>query len=255
MAAQLASVAEQPVYRSFRHGGYTNFPFVPDPCIEEVGAISRYDISSTSDGDKLNLQMKDGSEITRVDTVLVGTGYGYAAPFVRVLSPSGASSRDLSLLTPPSLELSRIPSLHRHILYAPNPTLAFIGLPMSFTPFILSDASSTWLALAWSGSLPYPDTVADRLVEEKERLESLRKRREETEDPSSFMAYHVLFPAELEYARALREDIVKANKDMDAVLPAWSDEDWDRRQAMYEIKYECLKRARERGVDGITEDC
>jgi hypothetical protein len=254
MTAQLASVAQPPIYRSLRHSGYTNFPFVPDPRVEEVGAVSRYNVNSTPDGDRLDIQWKDGSKISNVDVVLVGTGYGYAAHFVRVLSPRSSFPRHLSPLTPPSLKLSRVPSLYRHILYAYNPTLAFVGLPMSFTPFILSDLSSTWLALAWSGLLPYPERVSDRLVEERKRLEMLKKKREETEDPSSFVAYHVLYPAELEYAKGLRGDIVKANGELDAILPAWSDEDFERRQAMYDLKFECLKRAREQGVDGITED-
>jgi hypothetical protein len=142
--------------------------------------------------------------------------------------------------------------LHRQILYAPNPTLAFIGLPVALIPFILSDLSSTWLALAWSGSISYPDTVAKRLVEEELRLQSLKSRREETEDPSSFVAYHVLFPGEPEYARALREDVVKAREALDAVLPIWSEDAWKRTQEMYDMKFQCLKRAREEGSDGIT---
>jgi hypothetical protein len=255
MAAQLASVARPPIYRSMRHTGYTKFPFVPDPRVVDIGAVSRYNIISTPSGNRLNPQIEGDSEINNVDIVLVGTGYGYAAPFVRVLSAAASSPRHLTTLTPPSLNLSRVPSLHRQILYALNPTLAFIGLPVASVPFILSDVSSTWLALAWSGSLTYPETVAERLVEEKEKLEWLKKKREETDNPSSFAAYHVLSSSEPEYARALREDVVKARQDFDAILPVWSDEAWDRVQAMYDLKFQCLKRSREQGADGITEEC
>jgi hypothetical protein len=252
MAAQLASVAQPPIYRSMRHTGYTNFPFVPDPRVKDVGAVARYDVVTSDEGQHLNLHMKDGSSITNVDTVLIGTGYGYAAPFLQILSSEASSPRHLTPLTPRSLNFSRVPSLHRQILYAPNPTLAFIGLPVALIPFILSDLSSTWLALAWSGAISYPGTVEERLVEEELRLQSLKRRREETEDPSSFVSYHVLFPGEPEYARALREEVVKAREEFDAILPAWSDEMWSRTQEMYDMKFQCLKRAREEGSDGIT---
>jgi hypothetical protein len=254
MATQLASVAQPPIYRSMRHTGYTNFPFVPDPRVEDVGEVSRYNVICTARGESLNLQMKDGSEITNVDTVLVGTGYGYAAPFVHVLSAAASSPSHLILLTPPSLNLSRVPSLYRQILYAPNPTLAFIGLPVALIPFILSDVSSTWLALAWSGSVPYPKTVAERLVEESQRLEWIKKRREEADNPSSFVVYHVLFPGEPEYGGALRDDVVNTRPELGAILPMWSNEFWARTQAMYDLKFQCLKRSQEQAADGTLKE-
>src|SRR5204863_7181862 len=129
----------------------------------------------------LTLHLQDGSEIADVDEVWVGTGYGWTLPFVRVLKAEGGGGgggggeggphrRRLSPLTPPSLNLSRIPSFHRFIPYAPNPPSACVGQVMSFTPFILADVSSTWLALAWSGELPYPSSIEGRLAFERERL-------------------------------------------------------------------------------------
>jgi hypothetical protein len=62
---------------------------------------------------------------------------------------------------------SRIPSLHLQILYAHNPTLAFIGATISFIPFLLADLTSTWLGLAWSGTIAIPATAEERLDYER----------------------------------------------------------------------------------------
>ena len=73
------------------------------------------------------------------------------------------SSLTLTPLTSRTMASSRIPSLHLQILYAHNPTLAFIGAIISFIPFLLADLTSTWLGLAWSGTIAIPVTAEERL--------------------------------------------------------------------------------------------
>jgi hypothetical protein len=249
IAAQLVDVPGVVVSRSTRHGSYQNFPLYPDPRIVDVAGVDRYSLTNSESGHQtLTLHLHDGSELTDVDAVWVGTGYGWSAPFVFVLSNEVVGSQGenrLVPLNPPSLRLSRIPSLHRFVLYAPNPTLGFVGQVMTFTPFILADVSSTWLALAWSGAIPYPMSVQERLAGEKEKLARVEETRlkiaSANQTPSSFVHYHVLNDTELEYARGLRRDIIDARSDLDAVLPVWSDENWRRRERMFEAKANSLR--------------
>ena len=49
----------------------------------------------------------------------------------------------------------RIPHLHRLILYAPNPSLAFVGSMMTYLPFLTADVVSRWIGEVWSGAIPF----------------------------------------------------------------------------------------------------
>lgn len=240
IAAQLAPVARPPIYRSIRHPAPPTFVYLPDSRIVDVASITRYRVESASEGWKLIIHLEDGSEISSVDEVIVGTGYAPAAPFVRVLGPSQDGERKLTSLTPATMRLSRIPSLHRHILYAHNTTLAFIGAIVSYTPFIISDVSSTWLTLAWAGEIQYPDTAEERLADERDKMEMIAKLRAEDHNPSSFIAVHVLGPTEEPYAQGLRDEIVKARPGLGTVLPVWSEESRKEREEMYPRKLESL---------------
>ena len=42
-----------------------------------------------------------------------------------------------------TLQPARVPSLYRHVLYAPNASLAFTGTLISFTPFVVANLTST----------------------------------------------------------------------------------------------------------------
>ena len=72
-------------------------------------------------------------------------------------------------------------------------------------PFIFNDLCSTWLALAWSKPdvIRYPDTPQARLESERARLEAIKSLRESTENPTSLLAFHILGPEELPFARIL----------------------------------------------------
>ncbi|KAF8155222.1 hypothetical protein K438DRAFT_1862816, partial [Mycena galopus ATCC 62051] len=166
IAAQLKSVAKAPVYRSIRRQGLRRFAFLPDPRVIDVPPITRYIVKSSG---KLDLEFLDGPTLTDIDAVVLGTGYSAAsAPFVRVLQPPSLSlsttqSQTLTPLTSATTSPPRIPALYNYILYAPNPTLAFIGAVMSYTPFTLADVASTWVALVFARRLPIPTSLPARL--------------------------------------------------------------------------------------------
>ena len=205
--------------------------------------MAKYIFKSTPEGDKIDVKLTDGTDILDVDMVQVGTGYKPFPDFIRVLKPGGDKTQHTPLI-PESIMPQRIPSLHRLILYAYNPSLAFTGALMAFTPFTVADVASTWLALAWLGETSYPDTVEGRLEFEEERLAAVEKRRAGKDKPSSLMVYSVLGSDEQEYARALKADVVSARPELAAVLPEWNDERTKLREAMHKTKYDALEYAR-----------
>lgn len=248
IAAQLAPISNGPVYQSIRRPAFPGFVSLPDERITMVPSVSNYTLKISPDGAKFDALLSDGTLLVDLDTVQVGSGYKILPSFIHVFNE--AEKMLLQLVTNDT-KPHRVPSLHRLILYAFNPSLAFVGAPMSYTPFTIADVVSTWLALAWSGETPYPNTVDGRLAYEKERMAAIDKWRNEIQNPSSLMVYNVLGQGEQEYAKALKEDIVKARPELDAVLPEWSDRRTALREAMHRTKFEALKFAREHGVSEV----
>jgi hypothetical protein len=194
------------------------------------------------------VHLEDGTDIQDVEHVFLGTGYGVTIPFVRVQDDS--DHEKLKKLCDPAMRPRRVPSLHRYILYAHNPTLAFLGGVVSSTPFIFGDLNSTWLALAWSNPdlIQYPGTPQARLEGEQARLETIKSLRESTENPTSLLAYHILGPDELVLARTLRAEVLRVKPELgegDDKLIEWSDSMWQEKEAMFGLKEEVLKRTQE----------
>jgi len=247
MAAQLVPVAQLPVYRSTRR--VSIFPSLPDDRIENVGLVMRYEYCPMVDKVIVHLQARS---IHDVDYVLFGTGYYPDVPYLRVLEPNheytpetgvtttAARGRQLIPLTGRRIEPVRIPSLFRQIIYARNPTLAFIGAIISFIPFTFSDLTSTWLSLVWSGRIVIPDSIQDKLQDEQERLKTLHELRSQADNPSDLVSFHFLCQFELSYAKLARAEIVQASPDLGDVLAKWDDEQDGRRFAMYATKLDSL---------------
>ncbi|KII87413.1 hypothetical protein PLICRDRAFT_43046 [Plicaturopsis crispa FD-325 SS-3] len=240
IAAQLAVVARAPVHRSIRNPPPSKIVSLPDSRIVDVAPVANYTLEPS---DRITAHLTDGTTLEDIDHVVVGTGYAHDVPFLRVRD----GKHELVPLIPPSIEPRRIPSLHRHILYAHNPTLAFIGTIVSAAPFPLSDVSSTWVALAWSARLPYPTSVAERLESEKERIAELQSIANAAESESSFIAYHLLGSTEFAYAKALTADVVNVQPGLGEVLAKWDEEQQRALDAMYPTKLESLRVARDEG--------
>ncbi|KAK7047478.1 hypothetical protein VNI00_006709 [Paramarasmius palmivorus] len=259
IAAHLTSVASLPVYRSIRRAAFPGFPSLPDERIEDVAPVQSYTHEHTTN--KITVHLENGTIIEDIDHVIVGTGYRPYPSFVHVRSEG-----ELAPLMSENISPHRVPSLHRHILYAPNPSLAFIGSCMAYTPFTVNDIASSWLALVWTGEIPVPDTVEDRLQFEKDRLAAIEKGRKEWADslvtagehdsralPSSLMQYSVLAAAEEEYAGGLRGEVVRARPEWGSSYVEWNDDRRVWRERMYPMKFEALKWARENKIKGGTE--
>jgi len=204
-----------------------------------VGPISEY----ISKGDKFDVVLTDGTTLCdfAIDHVHCGTGYRPLPEFIQVLN----AERKHTPFTSKEVVPWRVPALHRLIMYAYNPSLAFIGAPVVYTPFTVADVGSTWLSLAWRGEVPYPDTHEGRLAYEKERLEVIEKRRSELDNPSSLMVFNVMGQDEQNYAASFREDVVKARPGLDKLLPVWNDEKTLERETMFKTKRCALEYARD----------
>ena len=288
------------------------FPILPHPNLRNVAPVERYEVTyheeNNDDDDdkkkskakaKATLHLTDGTLIPDIDHVFFGTGYACHAPFVRVLSPLSPSSTQRTLAplcstttTTKDPTFGPGPSLHRHILYAPNPTLAFLGGIVSATPFILGDLASTWVALFWSPpslppplpappqsdspntnsnsdlptnnphpqTIPFPPTLPERLTYSQMCTTQIAALCESMGDtPTSLLAYHILGPEELVYARELwgdvgrvRPDLVEPSRNGDGEgdgkgdgLMEWMEEMWDEKEGMFGLKETVLKRGGE----------
>lgn len=236
ISAQLARVAATPVYQSIRRPAHSIFPSLPDKRIHSVASVIKYTVNP-SNPPTFDALLADGRTLHSLDGVQISTGYRPLPTFVHVIPPA---SRDPIPIVDEVTVPHRIPALHRLIIHAHAPTLAFIGAAFTFTPFLVADVASTWLALVWNRAVNVPPTPEGRLAFEAERLAEITAVRKELGDASSLVAYSVLGPAEEVYAQQLRRDIVEVRPDLDVMLPIWSEERTAQRQAMYKLKYDSL---------------
>ncbi|KXN92673.1 Thiol-specific monooxygenase [Leucoagaricus sp. SymC.cos] len=293
IAAHLAPIAQTPVYQSIRRPAFGGFPSLPDDRIKMVSPVTRFELSSSETPDTvITAHLQDGSTIPNIDFIHIATGYKPNPDFIHVFNPSQTPNSEVMRLVdqnPQPETGTRIPSLHRHILYAYNPSLAFIGSPMSFTPFTIGDISSLWLSLIWSLQIPllspptppttsrpsspsspacylpslssHTNTLTSYLLQfESQRLDKIKEWRSSLDNPSALYSYGVLGASEEEYAESLRKDAVSVlGKEMDEWFEMrWAPEEERRmrRERMYKVKFEALVCARDRvkGEEGEREE-
>ncbi|KAF9526802.1 hypothetical protein CPB83DRAFT_794326 [Crepidotus variabilis] len=244
IAAQTSPKANGPVFQSIRRPNFPGFPSLTSERIQIVAPVSKFVLKPSKS--QFDVILSDGTTLEDLDVVYCGTGYKPMTTFISVLDPSKPLEPTLIPLGSDSVTPARIPSLHRIIMYAHNPTLGFVGAIYVYTPFIMADVASTWLTLAWCNECPYPPTPSGRLQFENDRLALVKERRASMESPTSFLTYSVMGPDEQGYATGLREDIVEARPELDKVLPVWNNETIQVRDGMFKTKYEALVYARDR---------
>ncbi|KAJ7245644.1 hypothetical protein B0H12DRAFT_1054168 [Mycena haematopus] len=259
IAAQLSPVASA-VFQSIRRPNFPGFPSLPDPRIARVAPVQEFVVRKLNEANVVDAHLTDGTVIPGLDGVLFGTGYQPFPDFVRVF---GADTQTLVPIVTADTFPPRVPDLHRYILYARNPSLAFVGTAMAcYTPFTIADMCSTWLALAWTGVITYPTTLDSLLAFERQRLAAVEAARTEMEassgestpgtsgqgktEASSLMVYGVLGAFEETYASDLRAEVVKVRPELATLLPVWNPEQTAVRDAMFGQKRAALELARGR---------
>ncbi|KAJ3032821.1 hypothetical protein HDV00_007044 [Rhizophlyctis rosea] len=122
--------------------------------ITKKGTISRFH----QDG---NVEFDDGTIAERIDAVIFATGYLYDFPFLNPEELSGGEwmfgaslSQDDRAVESESKDVDRkvlttdgfgVHNLYKLIFYIPNPTLAFVGLPLKVCPFPLFEFQSQFI--------------------------------------------------------------------------------------------------------------
>ncbi|EST07519.1 hypothetical protein PSEUBRA_002599 [Kalmanozyma brasiliensis GHG001] len=270
VAAHLApfNSVENPVYRSAKTKPVDKCPSLPDERIKDVGMITHYHLRTSSGKSKVDLTLLDGSIITDVDYIILGTGYGQKYPWLHVLTDAARTngSGEVDLLTPEWLRGTRVPHTYNHALYAKNISLAFVGLVISTMPFSFNDLISAWIVAVWSGKIPFPSSTASLLQFETDRLEYIyqsrltsarteeARSRIDPKDPLTYIGYHLLGgslkegpPSELHFGAQLYAELEQADPER---VKMW-DWKWDaereaKQTGMYRRKAQWLEENRER---------
>ncbi|KAI9020809.1 hypothetical protein CLU79DRAFT_755661 [Phycomyces nitens] len=101
----------------------------------------------------------DGKVLDDVEVVVFATGYLYSFPFLPF-------EKDNLIV-----DGQKVLHLYRFLFYIPNPTLAFIGLPIKVAPLPLSQSQAAVVARVWSGKVRLPSEAQMR-QDDRERQES-----------------------------------------------------------------------------------
>lgn len=307
IAAHLASLKNkddrdfQPVYRSIKSEASPLFVSLEDERIQDVAEIKEYH----DENGQLNVELINGEVLKGIDFVIFGTGYLLGDyPFVHLLNrtPNEKEIEEFGLSNtnsktsqvesddwnPPTSESNlyssvistsefpnRIPDLYHQCLHSRNPTLSFVGLIISSTPFVSSDLISWFIRSIYDSTLSLPSDPKFRSEYEKQRLELLEERKEKSKPLSESLKkewessiknikraaapkavpfslhYHVLGGGEendeTEYSKNLRDRLIetKEKKWLDEFLDPWNDEREKDRMGMYGLKYQSLLKRRQ----------
>lgn len=171
---------------------------------------------------------------------------------------------------------ARIVGVHKQSLYARNPSLAFSGLPVSYTPFTSSDGYMWYVRSLWDGSIS-PASVGvvsdytSRLKDETERVEKLRKVRESiaplpVPEPDAGsrsgwipapsggnVAYHTLPPDEPDFlAQQVAPYVLQAKPWLQGRLDSYNAEEREReRSGQYGVKIRTVAGYAVRGLGQV----
>jgi cation diffusion facilitator CzcD-associated flavoprotein CzcO len=126
-----------------------------------------------------------------IDHVVFCTGYFYSFPFLRSLSPPVVTDGASAL------------NLYQHMLYAPDPSISFLGIPQRVVPFPFVEAQMAYLARVWAGRLPFPSEAELRDWER-----AMKQAQEEGQ-----RNIHVLkFPKDLDYINMMHAKSITADR-------------------------------------------
>ncbi|KIA75860.1 monooxygenase [Aspergillus ustus] len=137
-AVSLVGIAEGPIYAVVRgkYNGYFGDEAFKHPQIQRKPPISH--IEGT--GSQRTVHFEDGTSVTGVDHIILGTGYTWTLPFL----PSVPTRNN------------RVPDLYLHIFHQSDPTLAFIGAVAAGFTFKVFEWQSVLAARVFAGKATLP---------------------------------------------------------------------------------------------------
>jgi cation diffusion facilitator CzcD-associated flavoprotein CzcO len=134
------------------------------------GVSSRPEIDHVSEDGRFHFV--DGTHLqVDVDIVLYATGFLFDYPFLDENSGLPPKGFPLTLHD----QGHAVSHLYQQCFYFPNPTLAFVGLPIRITPFPLSQYQASALAKFWARKIDLPPPQQLEQIERQRQQEVLSK--------------------------------------------------------------------------------
>lgn len=216
ISTQIATACAVPLLLSQRTPSELAAGF-PDTNIRTVPEIAAF--LPPSSGHERAVRFTDGQIEMGIDKVLFCTGYYHSYPFLS------------SLVPPPITNGERVEHLYQHIFYAPNPTLAFVGVPSKILPFRTCEAQAAVIARVWSGRLALP-SASKMEAWEVQRIEKKGAGRK----------FHDLaFPEDLDYLNEMVDWATQA--DTGAKAKGMLPRKWDKRDFWARKRFARIKKA------------
>ncbi|KAF8556436.1 FAD/NAD(P)-binding domain-containing protein [Imleria badia] len=164
------------IYQSFRPNNNNATHFSPESNLRRipknttlVGEIDRF--LSIPEGSPIQsglVELKNGTILTGIDSVILATGFRYSFPFLpqyydgATYEPHAGSATTVSPFLP--LDGSYIRDLYLDQFYIQDPTLAFLGFPLGTPSFIYPEYTALALAKVWTHKAKLPGTQTMRAL-------------------------------------------------------------------------------------------
>lgn len=194
IASQIATVCKHPVLNSSRSDSPLTYKANYKKPLPEI-----IEFLPPTQGTRAVL-FANGRMEDNIDAILFCTGYFYSFPFLSSISPKLISTGE------------RVQHLYKHLLYIPNPNLAFVGLPCKITPFRTFEGQAAAIARVWSGRLKLPS-----------KLEMCQWEEDVIAERGTGKPFHVLpFPRDIEYHNDMVAWATSAQGRPGRVPPKWT---------------------------------
>ncbi|KAF8553186.1 FAD/NAD(P)-binding domain-containing protein [Imleria badia] len=117
------------------------------------------------------VELKNGTVLSGIDSVILATGFRYSFPFLpqyyddATYVPHEGSAKTVSPFIP--LDGSHLRDLYLDTFYIQDPTLAFIGMTEGTQFFVFSDYTTLAVAKVWSNTAKLPNSQTMRALHDK----------------------------------------------------------------------------------------
>lgn len=211
IASQIAKVSKHPLLNSTRSESPLSYEAEYKENVPQIEEFLPPDQGTRA------VRFSDGRVEENVDAILFCTGYYYSFPFLSSIAPALISTGE------------RVQNLYKHIFYAPDPTLAFLGLPFKIIPFRTLQGQAAIVARVWSDRLVLPSQGEMRRWEESVVAER-----------GSGKPFHVLpFPRDFEYHNNLIDWAINAKTGAVGQLPP----KWNAKETWLRERFPAIKKA------------
>ncbi|SCU86934.1 LAFA_0E03818g1_1 [Lachancea sp. 'fantastica'] len=212
IANQISSVA-QCVYHSVKEISKTDWD--DNPVVTAVPVISKLNVRKNR-----TVTLENGEQLENIDCIVWATGYMYYLPFLgsyqEQILGTGKTGRD---------PVSRLHGLWRQMVFAQDPTLAFVLLCKNVVPFPLAESQACVIAKVFCGSIEVPSIDASEWA---------------SRDVKDY--HSLLTPRDIEYCRELQAILDSCGGKDEAARPKV----WDNQLAALRYQTGSAKKERTR---------